>query len=334
MITDYQRELRRKNLGGSDLAAVVEFAKGLAPGSLSPYKTAADVFWDKRPDLVVDPKSLPEEKPTAAQRRGNTIESYITEFAREALAPLTLTASQRRVSKGRDKGIIAVNLDWLVNETQEPGEAKSCADFRLRDQWGAAETDEVPFGYMVQVQSAIYVTGAKQGHLFALLGWDPGMIPVRYLISRDDPVIEAIVDAAIWFWNDHVLPGIPPKGGEVPPEHLLKAIRTTKDKQVALDAKAAALAKAWKIHSAMANDHKRGADALKQELLWMMKDADIATFPDGSGFSMKETAPKTIDQEKLKLDFPDVWKAVRVESPRRTPRYIKSKSEPDDQEGE
>src|SRR5690606_22364060 len=115
----------------------------------------ADVFWDKRPDLVVDPKALPDEKPTAFQKRGNTIESYIIECAREALAPLTLTASQRRVSKGRDKGIIAVNLDWIVNETQDPGEAKSCADFRLRDQWGAAETDEVPFGYMVQVQSAI-----------------------------------------------------------------------------------------------------------------------------------------------------------------------------------
>lgn len=334
MLTEHQRELRRKNLGGSDLAAVVELAKNLAPGSLSPYQTAADVFWSKRPDLVVDPATLPAEKATPFQDRGNTIESYIIEHARTRLAPLTLTTNQRRVSKGRDKGIIAVNLDAIVNETSQPVEAKSCADFRMRGEWGAAETDEVPFGYMIQVQSAIYVTGADQGHLFALLGWDWSMIPVQYLICRDDAIIEAVVDAAIWFWNDHVLPGIPPKGGEVPPEHLLKAIRATKDKQVMLDEKAASLAKAWKLHSTLANDHKRGADALKQELLWLMKDADVAMFPDGSGFSMKETAPKTIDQDKLKTDFPDVWKAVRVDSPRRTPRYIKSKSEPDDQEGE
>ncbi len=323
MITDFQRELRRKNLGGSDLAAVVEYAHSLPLGSLSPYKSAGDVFWEKRPDLVIAPALLPKPKATAAQSRGNRIEGYIVDCAREHLAPHTLTASQRRVSRGRDKGIIAVNLDAIVNETGTPVEAKSCADFKIRDEWGERETNRVPRGYAIQVQAAIHVTGAPNGYLFAVLGWDWSMEPVPYLIPRDETAIESIVDSALWFWHEHILAGVPPKGGEIPPEHLLKAVPVNEGQRVVLDDHALRLAEAFELHQELKNLHEKGQDAARLELWSLMGNAAIADLPNGRTFEKKVVASKTTDLDALKEQFPEAYKATRVESTQTRTYYKK-----------
>jgi predicted phage-related endonuclease len=301
MITDRQRELRRRNIGGSDLAAVVELATGLIPGSLSPYKSAADVFWEKRPDLVLPEGQDPPQKETKAQRRGNSIEWYIIGCAREVLAPLTLTASQRRVSKGRDGGIIACNLDAILNEPQEPVEAKSCADFRLRDEFGDAGTDEIPYGYMIQVQGEILVCGPKcqQGHLFAVLGWRIDMEPVHYVIPRNNAIIDRITDAALWFWNDHVLKGVPPKGGETPPEHLLKAIKPDEGKSISLEADQERLVEAFLTHQQMAGLHKKGQEACEMELRNLMREASVARLRDGRTVEIGTTKRRAYEVEAM-----------------------------------
>jgi len=208
--------------------------------------------------------------------------------------PEQLVANQRRVSRGRDGGLIACNLDAYAKGAGEPVEAKSCADYRIRDEWGAAGSDEVPFGYMIQVQTEILVCGPKcqRGHLFAVLGWRSDMMPVWYILKRHDGLIRLIEDAAMWFWKEHVEPGVPPKGGEIPPEALLRAIRPDAGKTAELGDDMLAVANALETHKELRLLHEKGEKACELELRNALRDASVGLLPDGRRAEIKTVKRK------------------------------------------
>ena len=73
----------------------------------------------------------------------------------------------------------------------------------VRDQWGAAGTDEIPLDVLAQVQTQLGVTGMGEAHVAVLIGgWD-----FRIMRVEADPGFHALTREAVQvFWETYVIP--------------------------------------------------------------------------------------------------------------------------------
>jgi putative phage-type endonuclease len=77
-----------------------------------------------------------------------------------------------------------------------------------QERWGEEGSDQVQIAYLLQVQHQMAVTGADVCDVAVLLnGYDFRI----YTVHRDQAVIDFIVDHAVKFWHNHVMPRIPPE---------------------------------------------------------------------------------------------------------------------------
>lgn len=82
-----------------------------------------------------------------------------------------------------------------------------------RSQWGERGTDQIPLVYQIQCHWYMGFYDVDRWEV-AVMFFNPDNGPVgysEYTIRRDDEVIQALREAAITFWNEHVVPGIPPE---------------------------------------------------------------------------------------------------------------------------
>jgi len=74
--------------------------------------------------------------------------------------------------------------------------------------WGEPQTDQIPINYRKQLTVYAAVTGIMDWDLAALFGQSPY---VGYQIRISEKEMEDAVKVLCSFWNDHVLPKVPPK---------------------------------------------------------------------------------------------------------------------------
>jgi hypothetical protein len=86
-------------------------------------------------------------------------------------------------------------------------EIKTSSAFKSRE-WGADDTDEVPIEYIAQVQWYMWIYDVNEAYLAALIG---GNQYRQYHITRDDELIAMLAEKAQAFWQNHVIPRIPPE---------------------------------------------------------------------------------------------------------------------------
>lgn len=201
---DYEHwvKLRKQGIGGSDAAAIVGVSK-----YASPYM----VFWDK---LDAFSQEKPEHVKEAAYW-GNIHEPTIRkEFTRrvniereeQGLPPLKVVHRQA-IFAHDTHDFIRTNLDgWITGHEKGRGifEAKT-AHYMLREDW---EGDDVPNAYLLQCQHNMLVMNADFCYLAVLIG---GNTFKYYYIERDEELIQSLVTIETVFWNNHVLPRIPPE---------------------------------------------------------------------------------------------------------------------------
>lgn len=86
-----------------------------------------------------------------------------------------------------------------------------------RSQWGERGTDQIPLVYQIQCHWYMGFHDVDRWEV-AVMFFNTDNEPVgysEYTIRRDDEVIQNLREAAIAFWNEHVVPGIPPEGGRI-----------------------------------------------------------------------------------------------------------------------
>lgn len=77
----------------------------------------------------------------------------------------------------------------------------------VRDQWGAAGTDEIPLDVLSQVQTQLGVHGVGEAHVAVLIGgWDFRI----YVVHFDPDFFKLVREAVQTFWETYVLPGKEP----------------------------------------------------------------------------------------------------------------------------
>ena len=295
MLTAAGIEARRRYIGASEVAAIM---------GLSPFRrdgtpeTAATVFWRKRPDLLGQ-LAPEEEKPTSAQTRGNVIEWALLKHAEQDLGrPL----EEQHVAVG-PCGILRATLDAWVVGTDEGVEVKSPG--RSED-WGDADTDQIPMHYVLQCQAQAYCAGLSRVWVYALVpGWGGGEIR-RYRIERDEDIIGAIVTRCHAFWRDHVEAGVPPEGGETAPLYLLKRVCRITGKRTDLDDAGRAAVAEWDAIREQRLAVEKAEEAAKARVMQAMGDAEWAPWDEGKIIRVQSVSTRRIDTEELRKRHPDV----------------------------
>lgn len=277
-LTAEQRIARKKYLGASDIPAVL---------GLDLFRNSRDVYESKVRDLQ-------EDEPTPAMKFGNWMEPLLLDFAADYVGKPLSGRGVMLIDEAT--GVLACNLDGWFND-REIIEAKTTG---FPDEYGDAGTDEVPGRVLAQTHHSMYVKGA-------VLAWVPVFFrayvaePRMYRVERNDELVEVVVERGMKFWNEHVIPRIPPEG-VTPSLEIAKRIQRVPN--VITDVPDA-LVEAWGQAKADANAGEKRKKSAEAALRAAIGEAEAGRFSGGlivrqvvkrAGYTVNAT-----EYEQLKL---------------------------------
>ena len=175
-ITEEQRKARKNFLGSSDAAAIM---------GRDPWRSRTDVYHEKTLDLGA-------VEPTEAMQNGNRLESALVAYAEERLG-VTITANVNVVSGGIDGGIMAANMDGIVDGGTAGCECKFVGPTNA-DDWGEDGSDAVPQHVAIQCQHQMAVCGPVMTRV-----WVPAFIAISFrpewrlfCVPRNQDIIDVL----------------------------------------------------------------------------------------------------------------------------------------------
>jgi putative phage-type endonuclease len=194
---------RRQFIGSSDVAAII---------GLSPFKTPYEVWEEKVAEI-------PVEEDSAILRRGRRAEPFLIETLK---SEFNVWVHQANVVhhhpdypflRAQSDIIYVIDPDLVDAEFPEVhpdpnrghGEIKSVG-FN-RGEWGEADSQDVPAYVLAQVMFALACNELSEATIWGCFGFDD-IRPYRF--PYDAEAGEALVDAAVKFWTNHVVPRVPP----------------------------------------------------------------------------------------------------------------------------
>ena len=313
MLTAEQLKARKNHIGGSDIAAVL---------GRSPWKTREDVYWDK----VLD--TAPGET-TDSMDMGNWFENPLIDYACQRLG-VECERNVTRISDGIDGGIMAAQIDGLVNGDKRIGiEAKYTG---IADGWGEDGTDMIPEYYLLQAQGEMHVH--KLNAIYFPVFYAAGYRPERrlYCVPRSQEIIDVVVSESVRFWKEHVEPRRPPSTEPPPMQMLRRLIREPDSVRTLSEEEAVAAMQAFEVRqqaSIAKNDAEAAYERATAACLRYLVDCEAARFPDGSELRyLTENAGTFLEGEnlkRLKLEMPEVYAKYTTS---RTRRMLRLKAAP------
>lgn len=179
MLTAEQLAFRRTGIFASDVAMLTGH---------SPYGGPFDVF---------NAKVLGHEREqTFPMELGDLMEPVTLElYRRRTGATLTFPGS----TKHPEIDFLGATPDALSGDRVV--QCKNCNPW-ARDDFGAAGTDEIPPGYLVQVQFEMLVLGKRTADVPVLFGTQSFEI---FTVHYDAGLAQSLATIATAFWQDHIL---------------------------------------------------------------------------------------------------------------------------------
>ena len=289
---------RSSGLGGSDIAAIV---------GLSPYRSAFDVWAEK----VGHPSA--KTKDSLHLRFGTHLEPFVaTEYER-------LTGNQTHVYDELVRHQIHPHLfghvDRLVTD-----EGQSCVDSRgvitantvlecktasafMQAEWGELWSDQVPAAYLAQCIWYMSLTGCGQSHFAVLIGNSDLRI---YCIRRDVELEQSLVKAALNFWDEHVLTGVPPCPKSRDEALRLFPIAST-NKEILADAGMLDKLRQLKRLQNGLTKITEESERLKDEITCAMGDAERITYGGETVATWRNVKPSVrMDVARIRRERPEL----------------------------
>jgi putative phage-type endonuclease len=226
MLSETQREARKKGLGGSDISVIF---------GLSSYKTPYQL-WLEKTGVV---ESSFEE--TQQQEWGHILEPVIRDYfcKRHGVTVIEPSPDEPPLVHPMFDFLLA-NIDGYVVEWDCIHEIK-CSDKFMRQEWGDEDSDQIPLTYLLQIAHYCMIKNCEKAVLSVLIG---GNEYREYTYYRDQALEDRIIEEATTFW-DCVLNNTPPPPiniddlkkmyckpepvGVTAPEELLKHIEIVKE---------------------------------------------------------------------------------------------------------
>lgn len=258
MLTTQQLTERKRYIGASEAAAVCD---------LDPYRTSWDV-WASKTSRVDDFAG------NDATRAGDRLESVIIDWAADKLKASSVERSIFVVHP--QLAFIAANLDAVlgISGARCNVDAKTSGiTSPLRfDYW---TDDEFPEKYAIQLQHQMACDPTLDHAYLAALCPPKGFLVYR--VERDQPVIDAIMERCIDFWERHVIPDIPPESS--PSLDVAKRLRRVPKKETMIDG---GLVRLWSDASEAAKVAAKAEEQAKAAVIAALGDAEAGIFDGGS----------------------------------------------------
>lgn len=301
---------RKRHLGASEAPAVL---------GLSPWRTPADIYWDK-----VSPPT-PDE-PNAAQQSGTRLEPVILQWAAERLGLADGQVQTDDTCRVGADGILSATPDAIILHRNEGIEAKKTS---FPDGWGEEGTDQIPDHYLVQVHHQMLVCGFVRVWVPVLLLGAHREEWRLYCVQRDERIESELAQRERSWWDAHVVARVPPGDSPVPPLEMLRRLPRQRQ-QVVLGGQADAMVAEWLAARASADAAGKAADKAKAAVLALLgveAPADEALLPDGRTLTYYEqrSAPK-VDLRRIMAESPDLYQQVVTHGTHRVLRLQKGKS--------
>lgn len=306
-------------IGGSDVSVVY---------GVNPWRTPLELYHEKRKGIVV--LSTEDEKNAEQKRMGKLFEPVIARLFAEETG-FEVIHDQTLYQHPDYKWALA-NIDRLyIDKNGNLGilEIKT-THYRKADLWRFG----VP--YMYQLQARFYMFVLDLDCIYVKCCWcltTPSQESATYLIHRDMEKEKAMVDRLEEFIFS-LENGIEPNLSDYPvdPKLAIDAINSiyggnANEAALQFDATYSPyflkILELDRLRYAKYQELKRAENALNEisvPIIQKLKKHDkaICTLPDGSkiNYSYKREVKKTLDKDKLKKLYPDIYEKCSVEKPK------------------
>jgi len=187
---------RQKGIGGSDIASVC---------GINPWKSSLALYYEKTQQIKEDgQENLPAELGTYLEP---FMKRKFEKWFNENEGTVIEAISMPWLLQSLENPIMLANIDgWSNHPTIKVNiviEYKTTSERNYKE-W---QEDNLPDYYYLQAQHYLYVTGAHLCYLPFLIGNRKFDVKI---IQRNEEVIKQIVEKANYFWNNFVIPKIPP----------------------------------------------------------------------------------------------------------------------------
>lgn len=190
MLTEKNKENRKKGIGASEAAIVMGLNPNISPYQLWLEKTGRA----EHPDLSDVPQVY----------WGNILEDIIAQEYEKRN-----NCKVRRVTNTlfhKEFPFMLCHLDRKIEGLSKALECKFAMAWS-QSEWGKSGTDEVPLPYIVQVQYQMAVTDYQEGDLAVNIG---GCDYRQYSFKRDEELIKKIMADVSEFWECVIKDSPPP----------------------------------------------------------------------------------------------------------------------------
>ena len=303
MSRDEWLAIRKKSIGGSEIAAVIGMNRWRTPFQVWAEKTG-------RIDNAV--------QQSESMYWGTVMESILRqEFAKRTGYSVK---EAHYIFASIDNPFMTANIDGYVdlgNGEYAVLELKTAGNYAESD-WN----DGCPIEYFCQVQHYLYITGMKKAFIAVLIGGNT----FKYLeIDRDEDTIKTIVCCAKQFWN-LVQTDIPPAVNDKDNALLATLYPTSKAVTVKMPDEYRAVLQQYNDAKTTIDQAKKAKEEAEAKLKEFMKDADTAVI-DGYKISWKTAERNSLSADKVKaLLTPDQIKDCSTTTTTRTLRITAIKS--------
>lgn len=274
---------RRKGIGGGDAAAVA---------GLNPWKSPFAVWMEKTGQIE------PEE-PGEAAYWGTILEDIV---AQEFTKRTGMKVRRRNaILQHHEYPWMIANVDRMLVGSSEGLECKTTSAFSAKE-W---EGDEVPAPYIIQAQHYMSVTGAKAWWLAVLIG---GQRFVHKRIERDDELIQQLIEIERDFWENHVVPCVPPEmdGSPASTELLKRMYPEGKPNTIDLPSEAGELIETLDL----LNEELKALEERKAEcenrLKAMLGENEVGRFGERL-VTWKNIVSNRFDSKTFAKDYPELY---------------------------
>lgn len=306
VITEEQIVERANYLGGSDVAKILGRSRWGTP--LSTYMAKCYPAHDESEHRIGGKNE--------ASYWGNELEDKVCEAFTKVTGKKVARVNETLIHPEHD--FIRANIDRRVVGEDAILEAKTCSAFKAKD-W---EENEIPEEYILQVMHYLAVTGKDVAYVAVLIG---GQKFVWKEVRRDEELIKMIVDAEVDFWQNFIIPRIPPLAtGSDKDSDILEGLYPTAqpDSQMELEPATSLMLLNRETIIKEIDELEEKKAAIENRIKEAMKDVETAT-SGGYKITWKNQSATRVDSKKLKELAPDIYAQYSYTSESRVLRIAK-----------
>lgn len=286
-------KMRKRGIGGSDVAAIC---------GLSKWKSPMHIYLDK-----TNPETIDEGIISEPAYWGTVMEDVLAkEFAKRSGYE---TRTLDKILAHPEHEWAFANVDRVIVVPNENGEdigileCKTASEYLLGD-W---KDERIPDYYMVQLQWYLFVTGLSWGYFATLVG---GNKFYSIFVERDDTLIDLLTNICHNFWHNNVLAKVPPEfDGSEASSALIKQLYSEVDPESTIELTDEAeplIMQLLDAKKAVKEAALRETEA-ENRLKALIQDKELAFFRGRCAFTWKSQSDTRLDTKSLMQDHPEIY---------------------------